>query len=269
MRALHQDAPDLFTVELGAAGGPRAWLRQLSSKRVSVDPYSVGKALKLVMAECDIRSVSGARLLWNEYKIFLSSGDYERLKPLEAGMRRELHKAMSTAIQEEAVELEGPLKIEFLVDQEEDLAQGTARVRVAFVRGAAQEPDPESTMRVGQVQTQVSSTERIYEPSGPSLQISWIGGSAQVFEGERVVLGRPHDSPQGSFVPLSGATARISRRHIWVEYSEGAALIGRLPDSNPVQVNGRLIQAGGSLQVEEFPLEISLSTGELVLKVQL
>ena len=41
-----------------------------------------------------------------------------------------------------------------------------------------------------------------------------------------------------------------------------------LSDANPVEVNGRLLQAGGQISIEDFPAQISLSSGELTLTLE-
>ena len=69
-------------------------------------------------------------------------------------------------------------------------------------------------------------------------------------------------------MPLAGATSKINKRQLWVEADEDGALIGRLSDANPVEVNGRLLQAGGQISIEDFPAQISLSSGELTLTLE-
>ena len=275
MRALIEEAPELFRVDLATVGARGGWLRQFANRRAQADPYALGRAVRAVMDRCTVRAVSGNRLLWNEYRIFLSQSDHDRLRPLAARMQRELAPALREEVRQLGCEMEGPLVIRLLVDEEQDLPVGTARIRVAFKPGAAAaaQDDDEITVRVGVAEAAPvadASTERLAEPVDAAvLQLRWSGGSAAVPMGRRVVVGRPHEGAQGFFVALAGAGHRVSRRHAWVEAAEQGATIGRLPDANPVQVNGRLIQPGGSLTVDALPVEISLSSGELTVFVDL
>ena len=69
-------------------------------------------------------------------------------------------------------------------------------------------------------------------------------------------------------MPLSGASSKINKRQLWIEASEDGALIGRISDANPVEVKGRLVQAGGQISIDAFPAEINLSNGEMKLTVE-
>jgi hypothetical protein len=91
----------------------------------------------------------------------------------------------------------------------------------------------------------------------------WPGGSAPLAQGVRVIVGRPHVGPASGFVPLHGAMATVNKRHALVEPTAEGAIVGRLLRANPVQVNGKLVQAGSEIEVTGFPIEISLSDGAL------
>jgi hypothetical protein len=69
-------------------------------------------------------------------------------------------------------------------------------------------------------------------------------------------------------VALEGANSKINKRQLWIEASEDGALIGRISDANPVEVKGRLVQAGGQISIDAFPAEINLSNGEMKLTVE-
>jgi hypothetical protein len=100
------------------------------------------------------------------------------------------------------------------------------------------------------------------------LKVLWSGGEAMIRAGSRVVLGRPHGATAPGFVALEGANSKINKRQLWIEASEDGALIGRISDANPVEVKGRLVQAGGQISIDAFPAEINLSNGEMKLTVE-
>jgi hypothetical protein len=80
-------------------------------------------------------------------------------------------------------------------------------------------------------------------------------------------MGRPHKPASPGFVPLTGASAKINKRQLWIEAGAGGVIIGRFSEANPVQVAGRLIQSGGQIAVDRFPLDVTLSNGEMSLTI--
>ncbi|MBN1334836.1 MAG: DUF3662 domain-containing protein [Deltaproteobacteria bacterium] len=265
---LQEEAQDLYRVDLSALAGVSSWKRLVSGQRAAIDPFAVGRGVLAVMQRCTVRSARGERLLWNEYRVFLSRRDHDRLRPLEPRLQRELPLLLHAEIRRLEADTEGPLTVRLLVDESADLPEGVARIRAAFAPGAEPSPeDGEITIRLGRM-SPAASTERLSEPLGPgTLVLSWPGGHASVPSGVRVVLGRPHEAPQGSFVALHGAGSKVSRRHAWVENTGESVLVGRVPAANPVQVNGRALQPGGSLTLEALPAELSLSSGALVVHI--
>ncbi len=267
---VREEERDLFRVDLATLAEPSAWKRIVAGRRPAVDPYAVARGVLAVVQRCTVRSARGERLLWNEYRVFLSRADHDRLRPLERRLGRELRPLLEAEVRRLEAETEGPVTVRLLVDEAADLPEGTARIRAAFAPGPERSPeDGEITIRLGRITPAVpAGTERLSEPAGPgALVLTWRGGRAVVPAGVRVVLGRPHASPQGSFVALEGAGSRVSRRHAWVENTGPTVLVGRVPEANPVQVNGRPLQAGGSLALETLPAELSLSGGDLVVHI--
>jgi hypothetical protein len=82
-----------------------------------------------------------------------------------------------------------------------------------------------------------------------------------------VVLGRPHQPSSPGFVPLTGAASKINKRHLWIEAGGGGVIIGRFSEANPVEVGGRLVQQGGQIAVDSFPVQVTLSNGEMKLTI--
>ena len=83
----------------------------------------------------------------------------------------------------------------------------------------------------------------------------------------RAVFGRPHKAPSPGFVPLTGAGTKINKRQLWVEAGGGGVIVGRFSEANPVEVAGRLVQPGGQIAVDRFPVDVSLSNGEMKLTI--
>jgi hypothetical protein len=281
---LSEEPDDVFRVAFGP--GPRgSLLRPFGSRPVRLDPFAIGQAFRAVMARAEARSVTGARLLWNLWRIFLSHDDLDRLRPLEDRLKADLGVIFDEELKRAAAQTPGRLRVELLADEGGEVEQGNILFRPGFELSSG-EPSrrpgrpastTDATQRVGLPPLPVaedrptpspSETFRIAEPPTARLQLTWAGGGALVPLGRRVVFGRPHEAPGGLFVALNGASGRISRRHLWIEDDGQSALVGRFPDANPVQVQGRLVQPGGSMAVESFPIEIALSNGEMVLVLE-
>ncbi|MBX2796208.1 MAG: DUF3662 domain-containing protein [Myxococcales bacterium] len=267
-----------FQVDLGQMGSGSFW-RRLKRTPVRVDPYMVAKAVFAVMDFCQSRDVRGQRLMWNDYRIFLSQPDFDGLAPLITRLEQDMASLLQERFNEGDATLVGGLQVELLVSEGERLQPGTLVVQAAFLapQNEAKESGPAGavTVRAGRrapTPPPVPSTKRVTDPVAAAMgavSVSWGEHSAQVNAGIRVVLGRPHVDATGSFVPLHGAGNEINRRQLFIEPGlEGGAVIGRLSSSNAVQVNGRLIQPGGQIAVSDLPVEVSLSNGALVLRVE-
>jgi hypothetical protein len=98
-----------------------------------------------------------------------------------------------------------------------------------------------------------------------SCLVTWQGGAARLVSGVRTVLGRPHADPPPGFLPLTGASTRISKQQAWLIPGIGHVVLGRPDGANPVEVGGALVAAGQEVRVTALPAEVSLSRGDLVL----
>ncbi|MEN0063636.1 MAG: FhaA domain-containing protein [Myxococcota bacterium] len=273
-----------FQVDLTALEG--GFWRRLSQRRVRVDPYLVAKAIFSVMDFCEHRDVRGKRLMWNDYRVFLSQEDYDGLAPIISRLEQDLASLLQERFNEGGATLMGGLNVDLLVSEGERLPPSTVVVQPSFHAWSDQRDSAGSavTVRAGRKAAQpppAHATHRVADPNDPDatlinedqdglgLVVRWGTHSAQVGAGMRVVFGRPHADAAGSFVPLHGATNEINRRQLFIEPGpEGSAVIGRLSSANAVQVNGRLVQPGGQLAVTRLPVEVSLSKGALVLTVE-
>ena len=273
----HEKDPETFHVDWTALhGGVNPWKR---THKIVVDPLLVAKAVKAVMRKCPLKTANGKPLVWNEYRVFLDLDDWDRIKKLEGTLLRDLGEVVEKALKKSKAEMVGSLNIRLLRDEGGTVRPGTAVVKVDFSEvevPAAQVDASEMTIRIGGdvARSLTDITQRVPEsfvgafvdPSGEDrLRLHWEGGEANIRSGSRVVLGRPHGSPAPGFIALDGANSKINKRQLWIEASDDGALIGRLSDANPVEVKGRLVQAGGQISIDSFPAEISLSSGEMKL----
>jgi len=265
--------PQTFHVDWAALrAGRNPWKRE---PKVAVDPFLVAKAVKAVMRKCPHQTATGKPLVWNEYVVFLDLGDWERIKKLEGTLVRDLGGVVEKELASLKADMVGSFNVRLLRDEGSTVRPGTAVIKVDFAEGERAAPiDPsEMTVRIGAhvAPSIIDHTVRVPEAQGPadqeSLKVSWPGGATTIRAGSRVVMGRPHAAPAPGFIALAGAGSTINKRQVWIEAGAGGAIIGRLSEANPVEVMGRLIQSGGQIAIDEFPAEISLSNGEMRLRL--
>ena len=281
MPGITRDEKDIETFRVDWAaihGGLNPWKR---TEKVVVDPFLVAKAVKAVMGQCPHQTATGKPLVWNEYKVFLDLADWERIKKLESTLLRDLGEVVEKHLKKLKAEMVGGLTVRLLRDEGGTVRPGNAVIKVDFAETSSEAPldASEMTVRIGGAvaKSLTDLTQRVPEsfvgafvnPAAEErLKVVWSGGEATIRGGSRVVLGRPHGATAAGFVPLEGATSKINKRQLWIEASEDGALIGRISDANPVEVKGRLVQAGGQISIDAFPAEISLSNGEMKLTVE-
>jgi hypothetical protein len=265
--------PQTFHVDWAALrAGRNPWRR---GRKVAVDPFLVAKAVKNVMRECPHKSATGSPLVWNDYAVFLDLTDWSRIKKLEGTLVRDLGGVVEKELAALKAEMVGPLNVRLVRDESGAVRDGGAIVKGDFTEAERlATPDPaEMTVRVGR---SIAPRPLIEPPTvrvrseslnGGGLRVEWERGSANVPDGSRIVLGRPHQPPADGFVGLSGANAKINKKQLWIEAGAGGVIIGRFSEANPVEVAGRLIQSGGQIAVDRFPVDVSLSNGEMNLKI--
>lgn len=268
--------PQTFAVDWQALhAGRNPWKR---AEKVVVDPFLIAKAVKQVMKKCPHQTATGRPLVWNDYAVFLDLSDWERIKKLEATLVRDLGTVVEKELAKSKSEMVGILNVRLLRDEGGSVRPGAGVIKVDFMEGDRIFPPNagEMTVRIsgGLMGAVADLTQRIAESpvTGPDIEegllVRWTGGgSTRIRTGSRVVLGRPHTGALSGFVPLTGAGSKINKRQVWIEATVDGALIGRLSRANPVEVKGRLIQAGGQIAVDELPADVSLSNGALVLTV--
>lgn len=265
--------PQTFHVDWAALrAGRNPWRR---GRKVAVDPFLVAKAVKAVMKSCPHRTATGSPLVWNDYAVFLDLTDWSRIKKLEGTLVRDLGGVVEKELSVLKAEMVGPLNVRLVRDESGNVRPGSAIVKGDFTEAEKLAPaDPaEMTVRVGRSISPrpliEPPTVRVREESlnGGGLRVEWERGSANVPDGSRIVLGRPHQPASPGFVALNGASAKINKRQLWIEAGAGGVIIGRFSEANPVEVAGRLIQSGGQIAVDRFPVDVSLSNGEMNLTI--
>lgn len=265
--------PQTFHIDWAALrAGRNPWKR---GRKVAVDPFLVAKAVKTVMRECPHKSATGSPLVWNDYAVFLDLTDWSRIKKLEGTLVRDLGGVVEKELTSLKAEMVGPLNVRLVRDESGAVRDGGAIIKGDFTEAEKlATPDPaEMTVRVGRSLAPRPlidpPTVRVRSESlnGGGLRVEWERGSANVPDGSRIVLGRPHQPPSDGFVGLSGANAKINKKQLWIEAGAGGVIIGRFSEANPVEVAGRLIQSGGQIAVDRFPVDVSLSNGEMNLTI--
>jgi hypothetical protein len=266
--------PSAFHVDWTALkAGRNPWKR---GRKAAVDPFLVAKAVKEVMRMCPNRTATGSPLVWNDYSVFLDIADWTRVKKLEGTLVRDLGGVIEKELAGLKAEMVGPLNVRLLRDESGNVRPGTGVVKADFTEARKMAaPDPsEMTVRVGKPAARSLTdlpTERVPETpltdGGSGLRVQWDRGSTMLAGGTRIVLGRPHQPSSPGFVPLTGAAGKINKRHLWIESGGGGVIIGRFSGANPVEVAGRLVQQGGQIAVDKFPVQVNLSNGEMKLLI--
>ncbi|MEL6344936.1 MAG: FhaA domain-containing protein [Myxococcota bacterium] len=275
-------APGRFRVDFSAleqGGGLFGRLKGLlnADKPAQVDLYGIAQAVCAVMIKSTERDVDGSLLAWNEYKVYLSRIDHERIRVLQDRLQRGLESRIHQQLSTMKARTVGDPVVRVLVDEETDLPQGVGEILVAYVvnDAIAAPQDGEMTVRVNapQVAASGSKTQRVMEPgvaaSGGGLILRWAGGEARIPPGRRAQVGRPHAGAPDNFVALTGASNRINSAHFHLERGDLGMVVSRPVRSNPVKVNGKLLQPGGRLVVSGSTAEIELSNGEMSLTVEI
>jgi hypothetical protein len=287
MSGVIRESATQFQVRFGAGGGR---LRRLfgATEPGPLDPYRVGQALIEVMRRCDVRAASGARLLWNEYRLIVAREQFEELRVLEGYLYRDLEAVLRAEAQRLDAAMVGELCVHIVADEGRELEAGRGVVRVGFApteKLAAPEAG-EMTVRLGAVAVsgvvdttggarRPDATVPVGDGDDPAVRdlvstyrLRWTGGEGNLLVGVRTVIGRPHPGHPPQFIPLRGASARINKQQLWIVAMHARAVVGRMPGANPVHVGDRPIGAGEELEIAASPATLSLSRGELVLTLE-
>ena len=239
-----------------------------------VDPYAVGQAVRGVMEDCKARTAGDDRiLLWNSYRVFFEESDRQGLRPLERRLKAELDTVVRSTVQDLKAETAGEVIVDILVPEEDPPPQGFGDVLAEYVDTSkfVSESGGEPTVRVspfGRSNNSPEETERVAEPAADgALQLQWSHGSQYIPLSQKFRVGRASGGDTFNFIELIGANNKISKYQLAIENGRDSIVITRPQNANPVQVGNRLVQAGGKMQLDKLPVQISLSSGEMILKL--
>ncbi|MSQ02656.1 MAG: hypothetical protein EXR71_12335 [Myxococcales bacterium] len=228
---------------------------------ITVDGHALARAVCGVMDQCDFADVQGRPWLWNEYVVFLSRPDLERLRDVEEALRRDLLTLLNEEIVRRDARMPDGFLVRLLADEENEVPVGAGVIRVRHRKDLATVPlvAGEITMRADKLAAPArpapDSTER-----DAGLRVRSAGGAAGIPEGRRVSLGRSAPELGEGHVALPGAGPRINRKQVGVLVRGDQAEMTREIGANPVEVGGRALAEGEVIHVA-LPVELSLSHG--------
>ncbi|MFP5362480.1 MAG: FhaA domain-containing protein [Thermoleophilia bacterium] len=230
--------------------------------RSEVRPVELARKLAREMDEHKTVSVSRTYVP-NEYIVWLSQQDRERLEGVEDALIEELGAYLLEHARSERLALPSRPQIEFRTDDR--LALGEFGIQARLVR-PSQDPDQPEPEQAGHGNTMIYSTAgRLREPV-EALQGVRPTKALLLAEGRRHVI-----PPGGALVGRSRecdvvlADANVSRRHAEVRpAAAGTWTIADLGSTNGVVVNGRRIQGAAPLQAGD---RIALGTAEIAFEL--
>ncbi len=274
MSAIDKDGLDQFRVKFGELAKVKR------GEPVLIDPFLIAQAIGLVMRECNVRSATGKPIAWNDYRLILSRSDYERIRPLQAILERDLKTVLAQAAAARTAELVGDLKIAVVADEADELPAAQGVVRVAFVptEKLAAARNGEMTMRLDAWSAAGEIVAKAPKPGADTVfvddsvssdrcSVYWAGGRASLALNTTVVLGRPHPHAPPQFIALTGAGSTVNKQHCFLVATATTLRVGRFVKANPVHVNGTAVTAGEEVEVA-LPAEVSLSRGDFTVSVQ-
>jgi hypothetical protein len=261
--------PDCFLVDFARTKRPRkATLGQAIESAfvrapvaVVVDGHALGQAICRVMDACTFADVQGRAWLWNEYSVFLSREDHDRLRDVEEILSRDLLALLNEEVLRREARMPDGFLIRLLVDEGNELPPGRGVIRVRHRRDTAQPPTVagEITMRSDKLGAPDSSSPHTLRDMG--LRLVCEAGSVAVPEAGWVVVGRADPGAESGHLALPGATGKVSRRHVGLRVIGEEVSVRREAGANPVQANGRPL-ADGELVSMLLPVELVLSNGD-------
>jgi hypothetical protein len=268
---LKPESPDRFRVDFAHVKRSSGWRKVFEPRSVVVvDAWAIGQAVIAVLAACPFKSATGQPQVWNEFRVFLSRADHDRLRPIEASLQKDLGPLLYEELVRIIAVTVGALTVRLLVDDGDEVDAGSGILHARHMPDA-EAPVPgagEITVRLDKIKP---AGPRL-SPGGPgtvpvgAVVVRAPGGEVVLRSGARHVLGRAHPDAGADHVALPGATGRISRRQLAVRVDGDHLEVSREPESNPVTVAQSALAPGQTAR-EPLPVEIVLSGGELTLVV--
>lgn len=260
--------PDVFTVDFSKAKRRRkSSLPDIlgdiftpAPRAVSVDGNAIAQAVLAVMDACDFDDPRGLPWLWNHYTLFLALADYDRLKSVEEELRAEIVTMLHAQMVERGARVPDSIVVRWAPDEGGEVEPGRGVIRARRVKDVAD---------VAPVAGEVTSrADRLVKPTRPpddrtereSARVVGKAGAVGLPEGARRVLGRVDDdgAPDHLGLPGTRGNTKLSRRQVAVLLRGDQAEFTRELGANPVEVGGRALAEGESVNVA-LPVELVLS----------
>jgi hypothetical protein len=235
--------------------------------RSEVRPVELARKLAREMDEHKTVSVSRVYVP-NEYVIWLSAEDRERLENVEDSLIEELSAYLLEHARREKLALLSRPQIEFQTD--ERLALGEFGIQARLVRPAgdagageeaqAEQADHGNTMIYSTAGRIRGPVEEAQGAAAPTRALLLAEGRRHVIGAAGALVGRSRDCD------IVLADANVSRRHAEVRpAAAGTWTIADLGSTNGVRVNGRQIQGVAALTAGD---RIVLGTAEIVFELE-
>jgi Protein of unknown function (DUF3662)/Inner membrane component of T3SS, cytoplasmic domain len=220
--------------------------------RSEVRPVEIARKLAREMEENRMVSVSRSYAP-NEYSVFLSPPDRERIADYESALTGELEGYLLEHARREKLALLSRPRVDFQTDDR--LALGTFGIQARLVK-AADAPDEEPSQ--GEAgHTMIYSPQRPPEPLQEQVPERMRRANVMA-EGKRFVVGR-----EGAVVGRSRdcdivlGDANVSRRHAEIRPGDEGWTISDLGSTNGLVVNGRSVRESGLRGGERIELGTS------------
>jgi len=234
--------------------------------RSEVRPVELARKLAREMDEHKTVSVSRTYVP-NEYVVWLSPEDRERLEEVEGSLIDELSGYLLEHARRERLALLSRPQIEFRTDERLSLGEFGIQTRVVRPSDEAAQDEPASAMQADHGNTMIYSTAGRIRGPVEEVQGTRPTRALLIAEGRRHVI-----PPGGATIGRSRecdivlADANVSRRHAEVlPAAAGAWTIADLGSTNGVLVNGRRIPGSEALAAGD---RIALGTAEILFDLE-
>lgn len=247
---------------------------------VDIDPFLISEAVRSVLRRCEAKNPSGQRIVWNEFRVFLSSTDHQGMQPLVKDLEEGLEPVIRETLVELGATMRGDPMIRILIDEEQEITQGIGAISASFKENqklAPPAPGEEGfTVRLRGLGRRPPAPPTPPAPTpvpaaaGPkAICVSWDSHEVSIAVGSRIVVGRLHPGAPADFIPLHGASGRITRLHLKIANGkDGVVTLTRPQEANPVTIGGQPLRRGQSQIVDSLPISIELSNGDLLLRLK-
>jgi hypothetical protein len=273
MSGLVRQRDGSFEVDLGAFSD-RSWLQRLRGEPFVIDPFLVARVITAAMTEAAARDAEGRKVLANFHRLVMHPEDFEELMRL----RVTLHRQLGAVLLKHAASIGGAVvdtpAATFVPDESGTLARGRAHLRPEIRETGALpsdrpgevtlrfQPSPEPPAEAAPVDSgrpASAGTGGVTDGArAVAARLSWTHGAADLVDGQRYAFGRPHDGAPARFIALTGAPVEVNRVHAWIEVRGEEVRVGRA-GTNPLRVQGKIVQPGGEISVREPRIELLLS----------